>query len=86
MVQFPKTKFTYEIKDVELKYGQVSFYSGWTTNVTIRTNFIPGKKINVNMQTKSLELKIGQVILFSLDEQNVSLSELIDYNNKLSKN
>ena len=29
-----------ELKDVEFKIGQVTFYSGWTKNVTIRNNFI----------------------------------------------
>ena len=29
-----------ELKDIEFKIGQVTFYSGWTNNFNIRNNFI----------------------------------------------
>ena len=33
-----------KLKAVEFKIGQVIFYSGWTKNVTIQTNFIPDEQ------------------------------------------
>ena len=36
-----KKNLSSKLKDVEFKIGEVTFYSGWTKNVTIQTNFIP---------------------------------------------
>ena len=30
-----------KLKVIESKIGQVTYYSGWTKSLTIRTNFIP---------------------------------------------